>query len=360
LIAVKVGANAYTSLTNKSETVTMPLNLRFSIEKTRRWALLVAVFLNALAMLTLNVQAQSAETNFPTQSIKILIGFSPGGSSDTVARIMVPKLTELFKQTVVIDNKPGAGGNIATDLLTKATPDGHTIMLGTVGSLSVNQHLNKLNYDPVMDTAALSLCVVFSNVLVVNSASDVKTFEDYLKQARQDNSKMSFGSSGIGGGGHLAGEMLKIAANLNNQHVAYRGGAPAMNDLLGGVLPSIFSSPTDAVQHIQTGKLRPLATTGSKRLEALPNVPTIAESGFPGFEATNWYAFAAPAKTSPEVIRRLNAALVATLKDPGVVAQLRKLGLEPTPTSPVEAARFIKAESDKWGSVVRKANIKGS
>jgi tripartite-type tricarboxylate transporter receptor subunit TctC len=360
LIAVKVGAKAYTSLTNKRETVTMPLNLRFSIEKTRRWALLVAVFLNALAMLTLNVQAQSAETNFPTQSIKILIGFSPGGSSDTVARIMVPKLTELFKQTVVIDNKPGAGGNIATDLLTKATPDGHTIMLGTVGSLSVNQHLNKLNYDPVMDTAALSLCVVFSNVLVVNSASDVKTFEDYLKQARQDNSKMSFGSSGIGGGGHLAGEMLKIAANLNNQHVAYRGGAPAMNDLLGGVLPSIFSSPTDAVQHIQTGKLRPLATTGSKRLEALPNVPTIAESGFPGFEATNWYAFAAPAKTSPEVIRRLNAALVATLKDPGVVAQLRKLGLEPTPTSPVEAARFIKAESDKWGSVVRKANIKGS
>jgi tripartite-type tricarboxylate transporter receptor subunit TctC len=202
--------------------------------------------------------------------------------------------------------------------------------------------------------------VVFSNVLVVNSASDVKTFDDYLKQARQENSKMSFGSSGIGGGGHLAGELLKIAANLNNQHVAYRGGAPAMNDLLGGVLPSIFSSPTDAVQHIQTGKLRPLATTGAKRLEALPNVPTIAESGYPGFEATNWYAFAAPAKTSPEVIKRLNAALVATLKDPGVVAQLRKLGLEPTPTTPAEAARYIKAESDKWGSVVRKANIKGS
>lgn len=338
----------------------MPFNLSFSVEKTRQWALLSVAFLNALAMLTLNAQAQTADSNFPTQSIKILVGFAPGGSSDTVARIMVPKLTELFKQTVVIDNKPGAGGNIATDLLTKASPDGHTIMLGTVGSLSVNQHLNKLNYDPVVDTAALSLCVVFSNVLVVNSASDVKTFEDYLKQARQDNSKMSFGSSGIGGGGHLAGEMLKIAANLNNQHVAYRGGAPAMNDLLGGVLPSIFSSPTDAVQHIQSGKLRPLVTTGAKRLETLPNVPTIAESGFPGFEATNWYAFAAPAKTSPEVIKRLNAALVATLKDPGVVAQLRKLGLEPTPTSPAEAARYIKAESEKWGTVVRKANIKGS
>jgi tripartite-type tricarboxylate transporter receptor subunit TctC len=326
----------------------------------RRNAMLAMALLGASSLLPVQAQNSAADNNFPTQSIKILVGFAPGGSSDTVARIMVPKLTELFKQNVVIDNKPGAGGNIATDLLTKAPPDGHTIMLGTVGSLSVNQHMNKLNYDPVTDTAALSLCVIFSNVLVVNSASDVKTFDDYLKQARQENSKMSFGSSGIGGGGHLAGELLKIAANLNNQHVAYRGGAPAMNDLLGGVLPSIFSSPTDAVQHIQTGKLRPLATTGAKRLEALPNVPTIAESGFPGFEATNWYAFAAPAKTSPEVIKRLNAALVATLKDPGVVAQLRKLGLEPTPTTPAEATRYIKAESDKWGNVVRKANIKGS
>lgn len=308
----------------------------------------------------LSAQAQNAESNFPTQSIKMLVGFAPGGSSDTVARIMLPKLSELLKQSVVIENRPGAGGNIATDLLIKANPDGHTIMLGTVGSLSVNQHLNKLNYDPVTDTSALSLCVVFSNVLVVNSASDVKNFDDYLKQARQDNSKMSFGSSGIGSSGHLAGELLKIAANLNNQHVAYRGGGPAMNDLLGGVLPSIFSSPTDAVQHIQNGKLLPLATTGAKRLEALPNVPTIAELGFPGFEATNWYAFSAPAKTPPEVIKRLNAALVTTLKDPGVVAQLRKLGLQPTPSSPAEAARFIKLESEKWGNVVRQGNIKGN
>jgi tripartite-type tricarboxylate transporter receptor subunit TctC len=334
----------------------MPMNF----DSLRRRSLLAMTLIAAATSLPARAQNAAADSNFPSQSIKMLVGFAPGGSSDTVARIMVPKLSELLKQNIVIDNKPGAGGNIATDLLTKAAPDGYTIMLGTVGSLSVNQHMNKLNYDPVTDTAALSLCVVFSNVLVVNSASDVKTFEDYLKQARQENSKMSFGSSGIGGGGHLAGELLKIAANLNNQHVAYRGGAPAMNDLLGGVLPSIFSSPTDAVQHIQTGKLRPLATTGAKRLEALPNVPTIAESGFPGFEATNWYAFAAPAKTSPEVIKRLNAALVTTLKDPGIVAQLRKLGLEPTPTTPAEAARYIKAESDKWGSVVRKANIKGS
>jgi len=296
--------------------------------------------------------------NFPAQPIKLLIGFAPGGSSDTVARIMAPKLGEWLKQSIVIDNKPGAGGNIATDLLIKAPADGHTIMLGTVGSISVNQHLNKLNYNPITDMAPLSMAVIFSNVLVVNAASDVRTFDDYIKQGRVDNSRLSFGSSGIGSGGHLAGELLKVAAGLNNQHVAYRGGAPAMNDLLGGVLPSIFSSPTDAVQHIQTGKLRPIASTGTKRLEALPNVPTIAESGYPGFEAVNWYGFAAPLRTPPEVVKKWNAALVATLKDPGVVAQLRKLGLDPAPSSPEEAAKYFRAESDKWGALIRKAKIK--
>jgi tripartite-type tricarboxylate transporter receptor subunit TctC len=169
---------------------------------------------------------------------------------------------------------------------------------------------------------------------------------------------LSFGSSGIGSSGHWAGEFLNVAAGLSNQHVAYRGGAPAMNDLLGGVLPSIFSSPTDAVQHIQSGKLRALATTGLKRLDAMPQVPTIAESGFPGFEATNWYAFMAPQRTPPEVVQRLNAAIVSALNDPGVVAQLRKLGLDPAPTTAAQAASFVRKESDKWGALVRKAGIK--
>jgi tripartite-type tricarboxylate transporter receptor subunit TctC len=308
------------------------------------------------AIVSGSVWAQS--DNFPTQPIKLLIGFAPGGSSDTVARIMAPKLGELLKQNIVIDNKPGAGGNIATDLLIKAPADGHTIMLGTVGSISVNQHLNKLNYNPITDMAPLSMAVIFSNVLVVNAASDVRNFDDYIKQGRQENSRLSFGSSGVGSGGHLAGELIKAAAGLNTQHVAYRGGAPAMNDLLGGVLPSIFSSPTDAVQHIQTGKLRPIATTGSKRLDALPNVPTMAESGYPGLEAVNWYGFAAPLRTPLEVVKKLNTALVMTLKDPGVVAQLRKLGLEPSPSTPDEAAKYFRNESDKWGALIRKAKIK--
>jgi tripartite-type tricarboxylate transporter receptor subunit TctC len=231
-------------------------------------------------------------------------------------------------------------------------------MLGTIGSLAVNQHLNKLSYNPVTDMAPLSLAIVFSNVLVVNANSEIRTIADYVRLGRVEKSKVSFGSSGIGSSGHLAGELLKGSAGLNNQHVAYRGGAPAMNDLLGGVLASIFSSPTDALQFIQAGKLRALATTGSKRLDVLPQVPTVAELGYPGFEAINWYAFTAPLNTPTDVVQRLNSALVTTLNDPGVAAQLRKLGLEPKPTSPEETGRYIRAESDKWGALVRKSGLK--
>lgn len=240
----------------------------------------------------------------------------------------------------------------------KAAPDGYTVMLGTIGSLAVNQHLNKLSYNPATETAALSMAVVFSNVLVVNANSDIRSFDDYLRQAKLPDSRLSFGSSGVGGSGHLAGELLKSAAGLNNQHIAYRGGAPAMNDLLGGVLPSIFSSPSDALQHIQNGKLRALVSTGSKRLDALPQIPTIAESGFPGFETANWYAFVAPQRTPPDAVKKLNAAIVAALADPGVIAQLRKMGLEPTPSTPEEATRYIRSESEKWGALVRKTGLK--
>ena len=314
----------------------------------------------SLAVMAASASAYAADTDpYPNRPVKLVVGFAAGGSSDTVARILAPRMADVLKQSVVIDNKPGAGGNIASDFLVKAPADGYTIMLGTVGSLAVNQHLNKLSYNPVTDMAGLSMAVVFSNVLVVNATSSVRTLDDYIRQGKAANSSLSFGSSGIGSSGHLAGELLKSAAGLNNQHVAYRGGAPAMNDLLGGVLQSIFSSPTDALQFIQAGKLRAIATTGSKRLEALPQVPTIAESGYPGFEATNWYAFTAPQRTPPEVVQRLNKAIVTTLNDPAVVAQLRKLGLDPAPSTPDETIRFMRKESDKWGVLVRKAGIKG-
>jgi len=337
------------------------MNNTFTLFKARvfSWAQATSyAALAALVALACPWSAQAQQDAFPTQTLKLLVGFAPGGGADIVARLIAPKLAEQFKQNVVVENRPGAGGNIATDQLIKSAPDGHTLMLGTIGSLAVNQHLSRLAYNPITDTAAVSMAVVFSNVLVVQASSDIKTLDDYIQQARSPDTRLSFGSSGIGSAGHLSGELLKSAANLNNQHIAYRGGAPAMNDLLGGALPSIFSSPSDAIQHIQSGRLRALATTGLKRSDALPQVPTISESGFAGFEAINWYAFAVPARTPAEVVRKLNAAIAATLNDPQVVAQIRKIGMEPAPTSPAEAARYFKAESDKWGEVIRKAKIK--
>lgn len=325
----------------------------------RRAALVLGTALSVVAALG-PCAANAADSDpFPSRPIKLVVGFAAGGSSDTVARILAPRMAEVLKQSVVIDNKPGAGGNIASDFLVKAPPDGYTVMLGTIGSLAVNQHLNKLGYNPLTDMVGLSMAVVFSNVLVVNASSSIRTLEDYVSQGKLPNSKLSFGSSGIGGSGHLAGELLKSAAGLNNQHVAYRGGAPAMNDLLGGTLQSILSSPTDALQFIHSGKLRAIATTGSKRLDVLPQVPTIAESGYPGFEAINWYAFTAPQGTPPDIVQRLNAAIVISLKDPGVVAQLHKLGLDPAPSTPEQTMAFMRKESEKWGAVVRKAGIKG-
>ncbi len=311
------------------------------------------------ALLPLSAFAADSKDTFPNKPVKMVIGFAAGGSSDTVGRILAQHMTESLKQSVLVDNKPGAGGNIASEFIIKAPADGYTFMLGTIGSLAVNQHLKKLAYNPATDTAPISMAVIFSNILVVNANSDIKTFADYLRQGKGEKSLLSFGSSGVGSSGHLAGELLKSQAGLSIQHVAYRGGAPAMNDLVGGSLPSIFTSPTDALQFIQTGKLRALATTGAKRLDALPNVPTIAELGYPGFEASNWYAFVAPPKTPSEIIARLNKAIVAALSDPGIVAQLRKLGLDPFPSTPAEADKFIRAESEKWGALARKIDMKG-
>jgi tripartite-type tricarboxylate transporter receptor subunit TctC len=202
------------------------------------------------------------------------------------------------------------------------------------------------------------MAVTFTNILVVNSASDIKTLADYVRAGKSADKTLFFGSSGIGSSGHLAGELLKSRAGLATQHVAYRGGAPATNDLLGNNLGSMFSSPTDVLQHIEGGKLRAIATTGSKRLDALPKVPTVAESGYPGFEAANWYAFVAPRQTPPDAMKKLNEAIVAALTDPAGVAQLKKLGLDAAPSTPEATGAYIKRENEKWGKLVKDNGIK--
>ena len=272
---------------------------------------------------------------------------------------MAPKLSAILKQTIVIENRAGAGGNIASEALYKAAGDDNTLMLGTIGSLAVNPHLIPMTFNPTTDLEMIGMAVTFSNVLVVPESSPITTFAEYLRQAREPGTKLSFGSSGIGSAGHLAGEWLKHMANLQYQHVPYRGGAPAMADLLAGVLPSIFSTPSDALVHIQSKKLRPLVTTGASRHEALPDVPTVAESGFVDYEALNWYAFAAPPKTRPEQVRRYNAAIQEVLRDPAIVAQLTKMGMRAAPGSPEQLSQYARRESEKWGQVIRQAKIRG-
>jgi tripartite-type tricarboxylate transporter receptor subunit TctC len=300
-----------------------------------------------------------AQGNYPTRPVTMVVGFAPGGGTDTVARIVAKNLSESLGQQVLVENKAGAGGNIATDYVAHAEPDGYTILLGNVGSLAVAPHMiANLGYDPLRDFAPITMAVVFANVLVVQPSLPVQSLADFVKLAQDKPGSVTFGSSGIGGAGHLAGELLKERANIDMIHVPYKGGGPAMQGMLGGQVMSIFATPVSAGGQIKAGKVRAIATTGPTRAALLPEVPTVAESGYPGYEAMNWYAYVAPAKTPKEIVERLNRELVKALNNADVAALLHQQGLEPSPGSPAELARYIEREYQTWGRVVKRAGIK--
>lgn len=303
--------------------------------------------------------AAFAQAPFPNKPINMVVGFAPGGGTDTAARIIAKKLAENIGVNVVVENRAGAGGNIAADMVSKATPDGHTILLANVGSMAVAPHqIANLPYDPLKDLAPLTMAVVFANVLVVYPAVKAQSLAEYVKLATAQAGGMPYGTSGIGGAGHLAGELFRIVAKTNLVHVPYKGGGPAMADLLGGQVPSVFASAPSAVPQIKAGKIRALATTGATRSQFLPNVPTVAELGYPGYEALNWYAYVAPARTPKAVLERLNRELVKVLNTPEVREQLLAQGMEPQPGTSEELGRYIQREYATWGRVVKEAGIK--
>jgi tripartite-type tricarboxylate transporter receptor subunit TctC len=315
--------------------------------------------LAAAAALAATVLASPAfaQKDFPNRTVTLTVGFAPGGGTDTAARIVAKKLTQDLGVSVVVENRAGAGGEIAAQHISQAAPDGYTIHLSSVGPLTVAPAMNtKLHYDPKKDIAPITMGVIFPNVFVVPMASPIKTLADLVEAAKKDPGT-TYGSSGVGGAAHLAGELLKKDAKIDMVHVPYKGGGPAMTDLVAGRVAMYPAVPSTALPQIKAGKIRAIATTGLKRTAMLPDVPTVAEQGYPGFEAVNWYAFVAPAKTPREILDFWNKELVKALNDPEVKKQLDQQGLEPAPGSREDLARYIDRETQKWGRIVREAHI---
>jgi tripartite-type tricarboxylate transporter receptor subunit TctC len=306
----------------------------------------------------LALAASTAFAQYPNKPVTIVVGFEPGGGTDTTARILQPVLGEQLGQQIVVENRAGAGGNIAVDHVAKAAPDGYTLVLANVGALAVNPHILKTPYDPLKDLVPISMAAEFANVLVVQPSLNIKTVADFVKLAKTKPATVTYASSGIGGAGHLSGELLKRMANVDIVHVPYKGGGPAMQGFLGGQVDSFFATPISSISQIRAGKAIAVATTGSKRAALMPEVPTIAESGYPGYEALNWYGFLGPRGVQKDVVERLNKEIVKALAHPQVVAALHKTGTEPKSSTPDEFAAYIKREYDTWGKVVKEAGIK--
>jgi tripartite-type tricarboxylate transporter receptor subunit TctC len=299
----------------------------------------------------------SAQDFPPKKSVTMVVGFAPGGAADAAARMIARKLGENIGQTVVVDNKAGAGGNIAHQLVANGPTDGSLILLGSIGPLTIAPHMMKVGYDPFRDLAPISGGVHFPNVLVVNAQSGIRTLADFVALAGRQPGAVTFASTGPGSASHLTGELFAKQAKVEMTHIPYRGGSAAMPDLLAGRFTAYFAAPPTALPHIESGKLTPLATTGLTRPAYMPNVPTVAEAGFPGFEALNWYAFVAPAKTPVAILDRWNQEVVKVLRDPEIREALSKHGLTPHPTTRFELTDFMQKESVKWGAIVRDRKI---
>jgi tripartite-type tricarboxylate transporter receptor subunit TctC len=315
----------------------------------RATALSVAAFL-----VTCHIQAQDFP---PKKPVTMVVGFAAGGAADAAARLIAKKLGEDIGQTVLVDNKAGAGGNIAHQHVANGPADGSMLLFGSIGPLTIAPHVMKVSYDPFKDLAAISGGVNFPNVLVVHKSLGVKTPAEFVALAKKKPGSIDFASTGAGSASHLAGELFSQRAGIDMVHVPYKGGAPALQDLLGERIASYFSAPPTALPHVEAGKLIPLATTGLTRPAYMPNIPTMAESGYPGFEALNWYAFVASGKTSVAILERWNEAIVKVLADPVVKEALTKHGLTPQPTTRAELTDFIKKEDAKWGALVRERKI---
>ena len=301
----------------------------------------------------------AAQAPWPSKPIIYVVPFAPGGNTDTLARLIGQKLPAALGQPVVVENKPGAGGNIGSDFVAKATPDGHTILGGTISSHAINPSVYpKMPYDAVKSFEPIIMIGSSPLVLAVNANTPYKTLQDVIAAAKAKPGQVAFASAGNGTSPHLAGELLKSIAKVDMTHVPYKGSGPAVTDVISGQVPMMFDTMLVVGPHIKGGKLRAVAVASGKRLSALPDVPTAAEAGVKGFEVSSWQAIFAPAKTPKPIVERLNTEIAAVLKMPDVQARLTELAVEPDGGSPEKLAEYQKAEIARWAKVVKEAGVK--
>jgi len=305
--------------------------------------------------LTALVSPVSAE--YPDKPIRMVVGYAPGGAADKLVRPITDRLARVLKQPFVIDYKPGAGAALAAELTAKAPADGYTLHITDSGPMTILPHMRKLGYDPLSSFTPISMVGGGGVIVVVLPSSKATDMKSLIELAKKDPKNWSYGTSGVGGVGHLAGEQFKAAAKINIDHIPYKGGSPAITELLGGHVPLLFSSLGAAASHIQAGRLRALADSSGKRSSMFPDVPTMAEAGFPGFDASIWFSIVGPAGLPKEVMDKLVPALTSVMKDPEVILAIKREGYDPMPMTPQQTAERIKSDFELWGKTVKSANI---
>jgi tripartite-type tricarboxylate transporter receptor subunit TctC len=303
--------------------------------------------------------APGAQPSFPQRPVRIFVGFPPGGTVDITARLLAQKMADAWKQPVLVENVPGATGTIAADRVAKSQPDGHSLILAGASAIVINQSLyGKLPYDPVRDLAPISQICTTANILAIHNDVAARNVKELVELAKAQPGKLTFASSGSGTSMHLAGELFKVLTHTDIVHVPYKGTAAYAPDLLSGRVSMIFGNMPDLLPLVRQGKLRGLAVTSAKRSSFAPELPTVAESGFPGFEVTTWYGFFAPSGTAEAIVRRIHAETLKALALPDVRARFVDLGLEVTGNTPEEFAQVILAEIPKWAKVIKDSGAK--
>ena len=312
-----------------------------------------------IATLGLLVAAPAFAQQYPAKTIRLIVPFVAGGSADVLGRVLAQRLTQQYGQQMVVENRPGSGGHVGAEAAARATSDGHTIVLGTIGIHAAYTIYSKLGYDPARDLQAVAMYVDVPCILIVHPSVPVKNVKEFIALAQKNPGRLNFGTAGSGSSTHMVGEWFKLVTGVNLTHVPYKGSAQAMQDLLGGQIELMFENLPTAIAQIRAGKVRALGMTSRERSPSMPEVPTVAEAGVPGFEATAWFTIAAPAKVPADIIRKLNTDMNTFLKAPEMQQRWVEMGVVPLGGAPADAEKFFVSEREKWNKVIKAAGIRG-